>query len=141
MEVKQACLPVGRGAYVEMEMDPGLLAPGVLVLLRLVGLAAGSGTAALLAWLLPSRDTRFAKPCGATGGIRSTALAITFGLASALFGGTAPFVCTLLVERTGNPLGPAWYATAMTLAAAVGVALLRETEFQPLTGEDATPAG
>jgi MFS transporter, MHS family, proline/betaine transporter len=68
--------------------------------------------------------------------VRSTALAITYGLASALFGGTAPFVDTLLVQRTGNPLLPAYYATSVTLAAAIGVLLLRETAFQALdTGE------
>ena len=39
--------------------------------------------------------------------IRSTALAITYGVGSALFGGTAPFLATLLVRRTGNPVTPA----------------------------------
>jgi MFS transporter, MHS family, proline/betaine transporter len=64
--------------------------------------------------------------------VRSSGLAITYGLGSALFGGTAPFVDTLLVQRTGNPLLPAYYATAVTLLAAVAVLLIRETAFQPL---------
>jgi MFS transporter, MHS family, proline/betaine transporter len=68
--------------------------------------------------------------------VRSTALAVTYGLASALFGGTAPFVHTLLVQRTGDPLVPAYYATALALAAAGGVLLTRETAFQPLDAEE-----
>jgi MHS family proline/betaine transporter-like MFS transporter len=64
--------------------------------------------------------------------IRSSALAITYGLGSALFGGTAPFLATLLVQRTGNPVAPVYYAAAVTVAAAVGALLARETAFQPL---------
>jgi MHS family proline/betaine transporter-like MFS transporter len=63
--------------------------------------------------------------------IRSTALAITYGLGSALFGGTAPFLATLLLQRTGNPVAPAYYAAAV-IAAAAGALLTRETAFQPL---------
>jgi MFS transporter, MHS family, proline/betaine transporter len=68
--------------------------------------------------------------------VRSTALAITYGLATALVGGTAPFLDTLLVRRTGNPLVPAYYATAVTLAAAIGLLLTRETAFQPLDADE-----
>jgi len=64
--------------------------------------------------------------------IRSTALAVTYGLATALFGGTAPLLDTLLVRRTGNPLAPAYYATVVTMAAAIAVLLAEETAFQPL---------
>ena len=67
--------------------------------------------------------------------VRSTGLAVTYGLASALFGGTAPFLATLLVQRTGNPLVPAYYATAVILAAVTGVLLTKETAFQPLDAE------
>jgi MHS family proline/betaine transporter-like MFS transporter len=69
--------------------------------------------------------------------VRSTGLAVTYGLASALFGGTAPFLATLLVKRTGNLLVPAYYATAVTLAASIGALLARETAFQPLDAEEA----
>jgi MHS family proline/betaine transporter-like MFS transporter len=66
--------------------------------------------------------------------IRSTALAITYGVGSALFGGTAPFLATLLVRRTGNPVTPAFYAVAVAVAVAAVVAALltRETAFRPL---------
>ena len=46
----------------------------------------------------------------------------------ALFGGTAPFLATLLVRRTGNPVTPAFYAVAVAVAAL----LTRETAFRPL---------
>jgi MFS transporter, MHS family, proline/betaine transporter len=64
--------------------------------------------------------------------VRATALAITYGLPTALAGGTAPFLATLLVLRTGNPVLPAWYAIAVTLAAAACALRVRETAFRPL---------
>jgi MFS transporter, MHS family, proline/betaine transporter len=64
--------------------------------------------------------------------VRPTALSLTYGLASALLGGTAPLLDTLLVQRTGNPLSPAWYALAVTMPAAVGLLLTRETAFRLL---------
>jgi MHS family proline/betaine transporter-like MFS transporter len=68
--------------------------------------------------------------------VRSSGLAITYGLGSALFGGTAPFVDTLLVQRTGNPLLPAYYATTVALLAAIGILLIGETAFQPLDADE-----
>ena len=65
--------------------------------------------------------------------MRSSGLAVTYGLGSALCQqGTAPLVGALLTQRTGNPLLPAYYATTMTLVAAIAVLLIRETAFQPL---------
>jgi MFS transporter, MHS family, proline/betaine transporter len=64
--------------------------------------------------------------------IRSTALAITYGVGSALFGGTAPFLATLLVRRTGNPVTPAFYAVAVAVVAVVAALLTREIAFRPL---------
>jgi MHS family proline/betaine transporter-like MFS transporter len=63
-------------------------------------------------------------------------LPITYGLGSALFGGTAPFMDTLLVQRTGNPLLPAYYATTVALLAAIGILLIGETAFQPLDADE-----
>jgi MHS family proline/betaine transporter-like MFS transporter len=68
--------------------------------------------------------------------LRSNGLAVTYGLASALFGGTAPFLATLLVKRTGNLLVPAYYATAVSLAAFIGALSARETAFQRLGSEE-----
>jgi MHS family proline/betaine transporter-like MFS transporter len=69
-------------------------------------------------------------------GCRSSGLAITYGLGSALFGGTAPLVDTLLAQRTGNPLLPAYYATTVALLAAIGILLIGETAFQPLDADE-----
>jgi MFS transporter, MHS family, proline/betaine transporter len=67
--------------------------------------------------------------------VRSSGLAITYGLGSALFGGTAPFVATLLVRRTGNPLLPAWYVTAVALLAAIATLRTGETAFASLDAD------
>jgi MHS family proline/betaine transporter-like MFS transporter len=68
--------------------------------------------------------------------VRSTALAITYGLGTALFGGTAPFLATWLVRRTGAPVAPAVYATLLAAAAVVAAVASRETAFQPLSAID-----
>jgi hypothetical protein len=44
-------------------------------------------------------------------------------------------VNALLVERTGNPLLPAWYTTAVVLVAAIGTLLMGETAFGPLDAD------
>ena len=67
--------------------------------------------------------------------MRSSGLAITYGLGSVMFGGTAPLVNTLLVARIGNPLLAAYYATAVALLAAIGVLMIRETAFHPLDAD------
>jgi MHS family proline/betaine transporter-like MFS transporter len=72
--------------------------------------------------------------------MRSSALSITYGVASAVFGGSAPLVHALLVRRTGNPLVPAWYATVVALMAVVGALGLGETAFQPLDADEPSVA-
>jgi MFS transporter, MHS family, proline/betaine transporter len=64
--------------------------------------------------------------------VRSSALAISYGLGTALFGGTAPLVATLLVRRTGNQMAPAAYAAALAVAAVVAAVASTETAFRPL---------
>ena len=71
----------------------------------LIGLALGTLVpSTFLAELFPTR-------------LRYSGLSLTSGPASALFGGTAPALATFLVRRTGDGLAPAWYATALTIAA------------------------
>jgi MHS family proline/betaine transporter-like MFS transporter len=72
--------------------------------------------------------------------VRSTALAITYGLGTALFGGTAPFLATWLVRRTGSPVAPAVYATLLAAAAVAAALASRETAFQPLSAADGAEA-
>jgi MHS family proline/betaine transporter-like MFS transporter len=64
--------------------------------------------------------------------VRSTALAITYGLGTALFGGTAPFLATWLVRWTGSPGAPAVYATLLAAAALLAAVVSREAAFDPL---------
>ena len=96
--------------------DPG----GLLLGYALIGLALGTLVpSTFLAELFPTR-------------LRYSGLSLTYGLASALFGGTAPALATFLVRRTGDGLAPAWYATALTVAAAACVMLAPETVGRPL---------
>jgi MHS family proline/betaine transporter-like MFS transporter len=57
-------------------------------------------------------------------GVRVSAVSVGYGLAYALFGGTAPAVATWLIARTGNDTAFAWYLMALTvvsLAMALGI--------------------
>ncbi|WP_236674449.1 MFS transporter [Paraburkholderia hospita] len=58
---------------------------------------------------------------------RATGHAISYQLSVAVFGGTTPFIGTLLVQLTGSPLAPAYYV------AFVAVACLILTQFVPET--------
>lgn len=44
--------------------------------------------------------------------LRATGLSVVYGVSVTLSGGTALLVAAWLVEQTGNPLAPAWYAAA-----------------------------
>jgi MHS family proline/betaine transporter-like MFS transporter len=57
-------------------------------------------------------------------GVRVSAVSVGYGLAYALFGGTAPVVATWLITRTGNDTVFAWYLmglTAISLVLALGI--------------------
>ena len=54
--------------------------------------------------------------------VRVSAVSIGYGLAYALFGGTAPAVAVWLISRTGNDLAFAWYLVALS-AISLAVAL------------------
>jgi MHS family proline/betaine transporter-like MFS transporter len=57
-------------------------------------------------------------------GVRVSAVSVGYGLAYALFGGTAPAVAVWLISRTGNDTAFAWYlmaVTAVSLVLALGV--------------------
>jgi MFS transporter, MHS family, proline/betaine transporter len=102
--------------------------PGSLLLgYTLIGLALGMLVpSTFLAELFPTR-------------LRYSGLSLTYGLASALFGGTAPALATFLVRRTGADLAPAWYATALAAVAIACVLLAPETAGRALdAGSDLT---
>jgi MHS family proline/betaine transporter-like MFS transporter len=56
--------------------------------------------------------------------VRVSAVSVGYGLAYAIFGGTAPAVAVWLIGATGNDLAFAWYLialTAVSLAVALGI--------------------
>lgn len=60
--------------------------------------------------------------------VRYSGSAIAYNGAYVLFAGTAPYLATLLVDRTGSNLAPAFYVTAVALATTLVVLLVpRET--------------
>jgi MFS transporter, MHS family, proline/betaine transporter len=104
---------------------------GLLLGYALVGLALGVLVPpTFLAELFPTR-------------LRYSGLSLTYGLASALFGGTAPALATFLVRRTGDALSPAWYATGLTAVALACVLRAPETVGRPLDagGDGSRPRG
>ena len=63
---------------------------------------------------------------------RYSGFAVSFNLSNALFGGTAPFVATLLIQQTGSKLAPGFYLMAAAFVSLVAVAYARETSRDPL---------
>ncbi len=59
--------------------------------------------------------------------VRSGALAIIYGVAVSVFGGTTQFAIKALTDLTGNPLTPAWYMTGAVIVGGVAMALMQET--------------
>ncbi|SMO94616.1 MFS transporter [Paracoccus laeviglucosivorans] len=84
------------------------------ILLALGAVSANVVTAVLLCEVFPTR-------------VRYTASAVTYNVAYAVFGGTAPFVATWLISASGNRLAPAIYISLVA-----GMALL-VTWFSPET--------
>jgi MFS transporter, MHS family, citrate/tricarballylate:H+ symporter len=59
--------------------------------------------------------------------IRAGVVATTYAFAISVFGGTTQFVISWLIERTGNPLAPAWYWMGATLLGLAAASLMPET--------------
>ena len=64
--------------------------------------------------------------------LRSTWMTSGYALAVAIFGGFAPFIATLMIERTGSPIAPVYYVIAAAVISAIVIAGLRETAHKPL---------
>ncbi len=88
------------------------------ILLAVGAVTANVVTAVLLCEVFPTR-------------VRYTASAVTYNVAYAIFGGTAPFVATWLIETTDNRLAPAIYITAIAAVAFIVALLTPETSGQP----------
>lgn len=64
--------------------------------------------------------------------VRYTGFALSFNLANALLGGTAPFVATWLISATGSAVAPAWYLSLVAVIALGAMLLAKETAFAEL---------
>jgi MHS family proline/betaine transporter-like MFS transporter len=59
--------------------------------------------------------------------IRMSALSIGYNIGFAIFGGTAPFVATYLIDTTGNKLAPSFYLIAASIISLIVFFIIRET--------------
>lgn len=64
--------------------------------------------------------------------MRYTGFALSFNLANAIFGGTAPMISTWLIAVTGSTMSPAWYMVAVALVALVAMVLSHENSHKNL---------
>ncbi len=64
--------------------------------------------------------------------VRSAGLAIAYAFSVSLFGGGTQYVVTLMVQRTGDPLSPAYVLIAVSLLGVVAPFFMRETGGKPL---------
>jgi MHS family citrate/tricarballylate:H+ symporter-like MFS transporter len=70
--------------------------------------------------------------------IRSGVVATTYAFAISVFGGSTQFVITWLIQRTGNPLAPAWYWMGALLLGLTAASLMPETAPQKANANAAT---
>ncbi|GAA3862919.1 MFS transporter [Streptomyces sedi] len=59
--------------------------------------------------------------------VRYTGIALGFNIGSAAAGGTAPYICTWLVDQTGSPLAPAWFVIGTAVLTLIAALTLKET--------------
>jgi MHS family proline/betaine transporter-like MFS transporter len=59
--------------------------------------------------------------------VRMTAVSTAYNLGQAFFGGTAPLVCTYLIEKTGSPMAPAGYLVFISVVGTIAFMTLPET--------------
>jgi len=59
--------------------------------------------------------------------IRSSGVAVVYAVSIATFGGTTQYAVTWLIQKTGNPLAPAWYWTVATMIGIVAICVTRES--------------
>lgn len=102
--------------------EGGILLPafGCAILGLLLVCFAGTAAATLPA-LFPTR-------------LRYGALSIAYNISVSLFGGTTPLLASFLVEKTGNPLVPAYYLMVAGAIGLVSTFFLHETAGRPLRG-------
>ena len=102
---------------------PTSFAAPLMVTSVCLGLYASS-TYATMSDLLPTR-------------VRSTGIALAYNLPVALFGGSAPFISTWLVTRTGNIAAPWYFYVATCILSLVALLVLRQSDFDSAASTDA----
>jgi MHS family proline/betaine transporter-like MFS transporter len=65
-------------------------------------------------------------------GVRCSAASTAYNVTLGIAGGTAPTVAEWLIERTGQPLSPAFYLTGLALVSLLAVAWMSESASRPL---------
>ena len=71
--------------------------------------------------------------------VRYGALAISFNVSVALFGGTTPLIAESLVQSTGNLYSPAWLVMGAGVVGVLVVWRMKESAGKPLPGAPAIP--
>lgn len=66
--------------------------------------------------------------------VRYSALSIAFNVSVSLFGGTTPLLTAWLVEKTGDPLVPAYYLMGAATIGLLTMLTVKETAGMPLRG-------
>jgi len=59
--------------------------------------------------------------------IRSGAVATIYAFAISIFGGSTQFVLKALIDKTGNPLAPAYYWTGAAILGLIAMILVKES--------------
>ncbi len=72
--------------------------------------------------------------------IRNTGVGIAYNLAMGLFGGTAPMVCTWLIDVSGDIAAPAYYLLALAVVSAVALVTFKPGRGTGRSGRDAVEA-
>ncbi len=62
---------------------------------------------------------------------RYTGLSVSYNIASALFGGTAPLVATIAMEWSGNSLAPGWYVSLCAFLSLIAVFTIHQEPHEP----------
>lgn len=73
--------------------------------------------------------------------VRFAGFAITYNVATAAFGGTAPAANDFLIDKTGSPLVPAFYMMAACVIGLVATFFMKETKAASLRGTQVPETG